>query len=286
MAPTPERSKFMNDSTNIEKPLKTLQVGKAKIEIYSSAAAQGKAAAARGSEIIRAAIARRGHARVIIATGNSQDHMVATLVQAEGIDWKLVEAFHMDEYLGISADHPASFRRWLREHLIEKVSPGQFHLLQGDAQDPTAETRRYERLLLEAPIDVCFLGIGENGHIAFNDPHTANFNDPEIAKTVTLDERCRKQQVGEGHFANIEEVPHQAISLTCTGLMRSENLICCVPESRKAEAVRNALEGEIATSCPGSLLRTHPHSTIYLDRDSAALLSEMMESRQGRLDAN
>jgi glucosamine-6-phosphate deaminase len=178
----------------------------------------------------------------------------------------------MDEYLGIGAGHPASFRRWLLDHMVERVSPEQVHLLQGDARDPDEEIRRYAHLLVEAPIDVCFLGIGENGHIAFNDPHTADFSDPEIAKIATLDERCRKQQVGEGHFAALEEVPQKAITLTCTGLMRSENLICCVPEGRKAEAVHNALEGEIATNCPGSLLRTHPHATIYLDSDSAAQL--------------
>lgn len=263
----------MNQSSTVEGPLKAFQVGRARIEIYPSKASLGAAAAAQGVELIRTAIAQQGHARIIIATGNSQDDMIAALVQSPAIDWKCVEVFHMDEYLGISADHPASFRRWLKDRVIQQVSPGQFHLLQGDAIDIAKEIRSYQSALTEAPINVCFLGIGENGHIAFNDPHIADFHDPEIAKVVTLDERCRKQQVGEGHFRTLEDVPRQAITLTCTGLMRSENLICCVPEARKAEAVRNALEGEIATSCPGSLLRTHPHATIYLDRDSAARLS-------------
>jgi glucosamine-6-phosphate deaminase len=263
----------INQSAHREMPLRAFQVGEANVEIYSSAASQGKAAAARGAELISEAISRRGRARVIIATGNSQEHMIASLVQTSEFDWKRMEAFHMDEYLGISRHHPASFRRWLREHLSDQVSPGQVHLLEGDVSDPEAEIRRYERLLLDAPIDVCFLGIGENGHIAFNDPHVADFADPETVKIVDLDERCRRQQVGEGHFNTIEEVPRQAITLTCTGLMRSENLICCVPEARKAEAVRNALEGKISTSCPGSVLRSHQHVTIYLDRDSAALLS-------------
>lgn len=264
----------MSDTKKLEKRSRDFQVGKAQVRIYSSAESQGKAAAALGAELIRAAIGRKGHARIVIATGNSQLDMIANLVQAEGIDWKRVEAFHMDEYLGIPAGHPASFRRWLREYFIDKVFPSQFHLLEGDSRDPAAEIRRYEGLLLGAPIDVCFLGIGENGHIAFNDPHTADFKDPKTVKTVTLDERCRNQQVGEGCFSTIEDVPRQAITLTCTGLMRSENLICCVPEARKARAVRDSLEGKIITNCPGSLLRTHPHAFIYLDHDSAALLSK------------
>lgn len=263
----------MNQSSNIEKPLKAFRAGKAQVEIYSSKTAQGKAAAARGSELIRAAIERNGRARVIIATGNSQQEMITALVQSIAVDWHRVEVFHMDEYIGMRADHPASFRRWLRERVIDRVSPQDVHLLEGDAPDTDAEICRYEHLVLEAPIDVCFLGIGENGHIAFNDPHVADFTDPKTVKAVTLDERCRKQQVNEGHFATIDEVPGKALTLTCPGLMRSENLICCVPEARKAEAVHNSLEGEMTPECPGSLLRTHPHATIYLDLDSAAKLS-------------
>jgi glucosamine-6-phosphate deaminase len=257
----------------LEAPLKTFHVDKARVEVFASTAAMGKAAAADGAKLIRASLESKGSARVIIATGNSQDAMVASLVNSPSIDWNRVEVFHMDEYLGISADHPASFRRWLREKVADRVKPKQMNLLQGDAPEAAAEIRRYAGLLTQAPIDVCFLGIGENGHIAFNDPHTADFNDPEIAKIVTLDERCRNQQVGEGHFRTLDDVPQRAITLTCTGLMRSENLICCVPEARKADAVHHSLEGEISTSCPGSLLRTHPHATIYLDRDSAQRLS-------------
>jgi len=263
----------MSHSTNVEEPLRSFSVDQARVAIFSSKASLGNAAAVQGVELINAAIARRGRARIIIATGNSQEDMIVALVGSPLIDWKRTVVFHMDEYLGISADHPASFRSWLRKHVLDRVSPAGVHLLQGDAKDIDAEIQRYEGLLLEDTIDVCFLGIGENGHIAFNDPHVADFNDPKIAKTVTLDEICRTQQVGEGHFSAIDDVPRQAITLTCTGLMRSENLICCVPEARKAQAVRNSIQGEITTSCPGSLLRTHPHSTIYLDQESAMQLS-------------
>lgn len=264
---------LMDQTPQAAELLKTLHAGKAQVEIYSSRAAQGEAAAARGAELVRDAIGRDGHARIIVATGNSQKDMIAALVRSPGIDWNRVEVFHMDEYVGMSADHPASFRRWVRENLITRVHPGRAHLLEGDATDVAAECRRYERLLLDAPIVLCFLGIGENGHIAFNDPHIADFKDPETVKRVALDERCRRQQVGEGHFATLDDVPREALTLTCPALMRSENLICCVPEARKVEAVRRSLEGEITPDCPGSLLRTHPHATIYLDRDSAAQLS-------------
>jgi glucosamine-6-phosphate deaminase len=263
----------MSQSAPVEKPLRSFPVGKAQVTIFSSRASLGSAAAAQGAELINAAIVRKGRARVIIATGNSQQDMVAALVQSPRIDWKSTAVFHMDEYLRMSADHPASFRHWLHKHLLDRVSPAEVNLLQGDAEDIEVEIRRYEGLLLEDTIDVCFLGIGENGHIAFNDPHVADFNDPRIAKIVSLDEICRKQQVGEGHFPAINDVPRQAITLTCTGLMRSESLICCVPEARKAQAVRNSLQGEITTNCPGSLLRTHPNATIYLDQESATLLS-------------
>jgi glucosamine-6-phosphate deaminase len=263
----------MTQQQKTEKPVRVLQAGNAQVEIYSSKAAQGQAAAARGAELIRDAINQQGHARIIIATGNSQKDMVAALGESHAIDWKRVEVFHMDEYLGMTESHPASFRRWLRENLSDRVHAAQFHLLKGDAADVQGEILRYERLLLAAPVEVCFLGIGENGHIAFNDPHIADFNDPVTVKIVALDERCRKQQVGEGHFATLDDVPRQALTLTCPGLMRAQNLICCVPEARKAQAVRNALEGEITYKCPGSMLRTHPRATIYLDLDSASQLS-------------
>lgn len=255
-----------------EAPLRTFKAGEAQVEIYSSKRAQGEAAALRGAELIRSAVSQNGRARVIIATGNSQEDMISAMAFSPMIDWARVEVFHMDEYLGMSADHPASFRRWLRDHLLVKISPAKTNLLQGDAPDTAAEIRRYTDLLAQAAVDVCFLGIGENGHIAFNDPHVADFNDPETVKVVTLDDRCRSQQVGEGHFASLDEVPRQALTLTCPALIRCDHIVCCVPEARKAEAVYNTIYGEIDPGCPGTLLRTHGQTTIYLDQDSAKRL--------------
>jgi len=215
---------------------------------------------------------------MIVATGNAQYDVVKGLVETTGLDWGKIEIFHMDEYVGLPDSHPASFRLWIKTRLVDQVHPRVAHYIAGDAADAAAECRRYTELLLESPIDVCLLGIGENGHIAFNDPHVADFHDPATVKLVELDERCRQQQVGEGHFASLAEVPREALTLTCPALMRSRHLICCVPEKRKAEAVRNALEGPVSVACPGSLLRTHPQATIYLDSESASLLAQNRSS--------
>jgi glucosamine-6-phosphate deaminase len=230
------------------------------------------AAAEQAARVIRNAIAKHRRARVIAATGNSQIPLVDALV-AEKIDWQAVELFHMDEYAGMTADHPSSFRYWIRTRLEEKVHPGVTHYLNGDAHDLDAEMRRYTQLLQEAPIDVAFVGFGENGHIAFNDPPVADFNDPATVKVITLDEACRKQQAGEGHFSDVAAVPKEAVTITCPGLFQARSWICCVPETRKAEAVRNALEGPISEACPASLVRRHPNANVYLDSDSASRLS-------------
>jgi glucosamine-6-phosphate deaminase len=197
---------------------------------------------------------------------------VEALVKQD-LDWKRVEIFHMDEYAGMAADHPASFRRWIKTRVEEKVHPGKMNYLAGDAPDLKAEMSRYVQLLNEAPIDLAFVGFGENGHIAFNDPHVADFNDPAVVKRITLDEACRKQQAGEGHFKDVESVPADALTVTCTGLFRANAWICCVPEARKAQAVRNALEGPISVSCPASIVRRHPNAHVYLDQESSSLLS-------------
>lgn len=251
---------------------RTLHVGEAQVEIYGSSTLAGEAAARRASELISRAIAERGKARVIGATGNSQIPLVEALVR-QNIDWKAVELFHMDEYAGMKADHPSSFRYWIRTRLEEKVHPGKVYYLQGDAPDIDAEIERYSRLLNEAPIDIAFVGFGENGHIAFNDPPVADFNDPKTVKVITLDDACRKQQAGEGHFKDVAAVPLHAVTVTCTGLFRANAWVCCVPEARKAEAVRNALEGPISEKCPASLVRRHPNTYIFLDPESASLLS-------------
>jgi glucosamine-6-phosphate deaminase len=184
------------------------------------------------------------------------------------IKWSAVEAFHLDEYVGLPVDHPASFRLWVKTRFADLVHPGLMHYLSAD------ELERYSKLLAEAPLDLCFVGIGENGHIGFNDPHVADFHDPALVKRVTLDETCRRQQVGEGHFPNLSAVPLKAVTFTCPAVVSARALVCSVPDLRKAEAVRNAIEGELSTTCPASLLRTHPNAFLYLDSESASLLSK------------
>jgi glucosamine-6-phosphate deaminase len=250
----------------------TYVYGKARVRICAAPEALGWAAAQQAAGLIRAAIARSGRARIVVATGNSQLALIGALVRQQGVDWKKVDIFHMDEYVGISRDHPASFRKWIRTRVEEKVRPGSMEYLEGDAPDLEAEMARYARLLAAGPIDLAFVGIGENGHIAFNDPPVADFEDALMVKRGVLDRVCRQQQVDEGHFQNLDAVPREALTLTCPALFRARSWICSVPEARKAMAVRNALQGPISTACPGSLVRTHPDATLYLDTDSSALL--------------
>jgi glucosamine-6-phosphate deaminase len=264
----------MSDLTmsDLTESLQTFRAGEARVAVYGSAAAAGIAAAAEAARIIQSAIAKNGKARVIAATGNSQIPVADALVK-EKIDWKAVELFHMDEYAGMSRDHLSSFRYWIRTRLVDKVHPGKAYYLEGDAPDLNAEMQRYAQLLLEAPIDLAFVGFGENAHIAFNDPPVADFNDPKTVKIITLDEPCRRQQAGEGHFKDVDSVPKEAATITCPGLFRANAWICCVPERRKAEAVKNALEGVISEACPASLVRRHPNAHVYLDPESASKLA-------------
>jgi glucosamine-6-phosphate deaminase len=242
--------------------------------MFRTPAESGTAAAQAAAVLIGEAIHNRGGARIIVGTGPSQRHFIHSLVSLPDVDWPGIEVFHMDEYVGMPDSHAASFRRWLREHLVDIAHPGQVHYMAGDSADPDGERRRYADLLSRAPVDVCFIGFGENGHIAFNDPGNADFKDPLLVKKVTLDRRCRMQQVGEGHFPNLDSVPEEAITLTCPALMSARHLICCVPELRKAEAVRNALTGPLGPQCPASLTLTHPSVGIYLDLASASLLEQ------------
>jgi glucosamine-6-phosphate deaminase len=248
------------------------RAGTVHVQIYESPEALGRAAAERAAQILAEAIAKKGQARLIGATGNSQIPLANALVK-QPIDWNSVDLFHMDEYAGMPANHPASFRLWIKQRYADKVRPRNTYYLEGDAADLEAEMKRYSQLLLDASIDLAFVGIGENGHIAFNDPPVADFNDPLTVKRVTLDEGCRRQQAGEGHFKDIGSVPSDALTITCPGLFRAEAWVCCVPDLRKAEAVRNALEGPISEACPASLIRKHPKAYLYLDEESASLLS-------------
>jgi glucosamine-6-phosphate deaminase len=252
--------------------LKSFNCGKAHVSAYPSRAVMGLHAARKAAEIIQAAVERRGRARIIVATGNSQLDFIAALVEQPEIDWPRVEMFHMDEYVGLSPQHPASFRLWIKTRVEDKVPLASANYIGGDAPNVEAEIARYSALLAAAPIDCAFVGFGENGHIAFNDPPSADFNDPVAIKVVELDAACRRQQVGEGHFQTIDSVPRTAITITCSGLFAADTWICCVPEARKAVAVRQALTGPISTSCPASLVRRHPSAWVFLDNDSASLL--------------
>jgi glucosamine-6-phosphate deaminase len=253
-------------------PLRSFQVDKARVYVYPSKLETSEAAAHEAASILRSALAKRGSARIIVGTGNSQLDLIRALVEAPGLDWSRIEVFHMDEYVGMAEEHPASFHRWLKTYLVDIVHPGKVRYMEGTAPDTAQECERYAALLHSAPIDVCFIGFGENGHIAFNDPGVADFHDPFAVKRVAMDERCRRQQVGEGHFPTIDAMPKEALTLTCPELLRAEHWICTVPDSRKAEAVKNALTGPITEACPSSIVRTHPAAAVYLDADSASLL--------------
>lgn len=230
-------------------------------------------AADAAAQAIGAAVTARGVAHVMLATGNSQLAFLEALTGRSDVDWSAVVGFHMDEYVGIPADHPASFRRYLRERVVDVVHPRAFEYVEGDALDPEAECARYARLLAAHPLDLCCLGIGENGHLAFNDPPVADFDDPQAVKVVELDAACRLQQVGEGHFPDLDAVPQQAITVTIPALLAAARVLAIVPEARKAAPVTAALTGPITTACPASALRRVGHATLYLDADSAAGLA-------------
>ena len=232
----------------------------------------GEEAARQAAEAIRRAIAVKGRARIIAATGASQFEFLAALVAADGIDWSRVEMFHLDEYIGLPITHPASFRKYLVEGLIEPTGIANHHLLDGE-EDPDAVCQTVGQAIASAPIDVAFVGIGENGHLAFNDP-PADFETDRPYLVVNLDEACRRQQLGEGWFPTLDDVPRQAISMSVRQILSAEEIICVVPDARKAEAVRNCLELEIDPIYPASILRRHQNTVIYLDRESSRLLSD------------
>ena len=253
--------------------MKTLQVDSLQVRIHPTQADMAADVAREAKQILVDALERQPTASVIFAAANSQIQSLHALVQLGGIDWSRVVMFHMDEYLGIDAQHRASFRRFLRERVEEQLKPRAFHYIQGEAMEPLTECERYTRLLRAQPIDLCLLGIGENGHLAFNDPPVANFTDPHAVKLVKLDEACRQQQVGEGHFPNLAVVPQYAFTLSIPALCSAKRMLCIVPERRKAAAVEAALCGPIETACPASFLRKQAHCTLFLDAESAQLVS-------------
>jgi len=229
-----------------------------------------KVAAEEAASILRETIQKQGKARLIAATGAAQFEFLETLTGLPGIDWTRVEMFHLDEYIGLPASHPASFCRFLEERLIQKAGIVNYHLLDGE-QDPAEVIRRTNQALTSAPIDIAFVGIGENGHLAFNDP-PADFETEEPYLVVTLDEACRRQQLGEGWFATLDDVPRRAISMSIRQILKTSKIVCIVPDARKAKAVQACFDGKISPLAPASILRTHPNTTVYLDVPSAALL--------------
>jgi glucosamine-6-phosphate deaminase len=241
------------------------------IKVFDDKPSLAKVAANQAATAIRAAIADHQRARVVAASAASQLEFLDALTAMPGIDWKRVELFHLDEYIGLPMTHPASFCKFLREHLLSKTGITNVHLLNG-AADPVEVLREASKAIAAAPIDVAFVGVGENGHLAFNDP-PADFETEEPFLIVNLDEACRRQQVGEGWFADISAVPKQAMSMSIRQVLRAREILAVVPDTRKAQAIQACFDGPISPMAPSSILRTHPNATIYLDKHSAALLS-------------
>lgn len=243
------------------------------IHVYTDRGTMGAAAGAAVATALRDRLARQARVRMIFAAAPSQDEMLAALIREPGIDWGRVTALHMDEYLDLADDAPQRFGRYLRERLFDRVEPGEVHYLaaraiaSGDAAAAEAECRRYAALVRAGPIDIVCLGIGENGHLAFNDPPVADFADPATVKPVELDAACRQQQVNDGCFASLGAVPRRALTLTIPALIAGGRLFCTVPGPTKRAAIRRTLDGPIASTCPASILRRHPDCTLYTDRD-------------------
>ena len=244
-----------------------------KVKTFETKKEMGKAAAKEAAKILISAIKEKGEAVFVAATGASQFEFLKALTSISSIDWSRTTMFHLDEYIGIPENHPASFRKYLKEKLINKVHPGAVHLIKGEAEDPELECGRLNRIIGKKEIDVSFVGIGENGHLAFNDP-PADFDTKRPYIVVKLDEACRRQQLTEGWFNSLKEVPHKAISMSIKQVMKSRNIICTVPDARKAQAVKDCLEGTISPEHPASILRKHKEVFLFLDKDSAKLLKK------------
>jgi glucosamine-6-phosphate deaminase len=248
------------------------------LKVFPDKIQLGRAAAEQAANAIKQAITENGQARIIAATGMSQFEFLNALIETPDIDWSRVEMFHLDEYVGLPITHPASFRKYLMERFIEPAGLRSYHLLDGEG-NPQEVCRRIGEQISAAPIDVAFVGVGENGHLAFNDP-PADFETDEPYIVVNLDEACRRQQVGEGWFAGLDDVPKQAISMSIKQILKAREIVCIVPDARKAEAVRNCFAGEVSPQFPASILRTHDNTIVYLDAESASLLDPNQISNQ------
>jgi glucosamine-6-phosphate deaminase len=255
-------------------PTPPVAFDQAQVYLHPDVPTMARAAADQAARIMRDAVQATGVAHVMFATGNSQLAFIDMLVEhTEGVPWSDTVVFHMDEYVGVGPDHPAGFQKWIRERIVERTSPRAAYYVEGlgGAED---ECTRYTDLLARHPLDLCCLGIGENGHLAFNDPPVADFSDPLDVKVVELDGPCRRQQVNEGHFPDLDAVPTHAITVTIPALLRAAQVMAIVPEARKAEPVAAALSGPISTACPASALRTIAHASIHLEPESARLISQ------------
>jgi glucosamine-6-phosphate deaminase len=261
--------------------MRTFNAGQLTVVVEADRSSLGTSAARRAAGVITNLQQRKGPVRIVFAAAPSQNEMLAALIATPGIDWSRVEALHMDEYLGLAPGSPQLFGSYLMDHIFSKVRVGALHLINGQASDPEKECERYAALVQQRPIDLVCLGIGENGHLAFNDPPVADFHDAAVVKVVELDEACRQQQVNDGCFPSLERVPRFALTLTVPALMRGMCLNATVPGSAKAEAVRRTIEGPIASSCPASILRTHPNASLFLDTDSASRLERPEDPRKG-----
>lgn len=247
-------------------------VGDLKVKVFDTRDSMGETAGREAADCIRELLGRKREVNVMFAAAPSQNETLEALTRAEGIDWKRVNGFHMDEYVGLAPEHPAGFRNYLHRTVFGKLELKSVNLINGNARDPEEEARRYGALLGAHPLDVCLLGVGENGHLAFNDPPVADFRDPVQAKVVRLEERCRMQQVHDGCFGRIDQVPTHAVTVTIPGLTAARHMFCSVPGPAKAEAVKHMLEGQVTEKCPASVLRGHQGAVLYVDRDSAGLL--------------
>jgi len=248
------------------------------IRVFNDRNSLGRAAADHAAEVIRGAIASQGRARITAATAASQREFLEALTSAPGIDWQKVEAFHLDEYAGLPLSHPGGFRAMLLSQLIQKTGIPKYHLLEGDAPDLAAAARKASEAIASSPIDICFLGIGENGHIAFNDP-PADFETREPYIIVNLDEACRQQQVGEAWFADISQVPTRALSMSAQQVLKARELLAVVPDLRKADAIQKCLEGPVRPEAPASIMRRHSKATLYLDWQSASKLNPDLQAQ-------
>jgi glucosamine-6-phosphate deaminase len=259
-----------------DKEVTRLKVGSLKLEIYPTRKAAGEAAAQAAAQAIRQFGSSGKDVAIIFAAAASQIETLSALTGRPDVSWNQVIGFHMDEYVNLPEDHPASFRHFLRQHLTQRVAMKEFFGIDGNAPDPQAACRDYAEKLLTAKPQLCLAGIGENGHLAFNDPPEANFNDPLDVKIVQLDEVTHQQQVAEGWFKSLDDVPRSAITLTVPALLRVQKIIAPVPGSRKAAIIRRVVEEPISTHCPATALRNHPDATVYLDAESASQLDSRM----------